>query len=936
VRRIGEVSRSRHENEIESKKTGEEALSRQIHLLGDLLGETIVEQEGQACLDLVETIRALAKAHRSGDAAAGEQLVALVRELPLDQTRLVAKAFATFFQLVNLAEDQERVRVLRARERLAEVEGRPVGETIASAIEELGTRGIDAAAMAELASRLDIVPVLTAHPTEARRRTILRKLELIARHLERLDFEDLVPTERRRLDASLRELVTSLWQTDETRCTKPDVLDEVRTALYYVEHVLFDLFPDVCQALGEHLGDAGADASVSALRLGTWIGGDRDGNPFVTPAVTRGALLEQAAAGVRLYMRAIDAMHGHLSVAPARGVSREITEALKADGQRSREDAAFAADRYPEEPYRRRMFVVYKRLGRTMGAIQRAAVHSDAVTNVLRNDDDLYHDAEELLSELEMVQRSLTENRGERLGEGLLGRLVRQVRIFGFHLATMDIRQHAVRHRRALDEIFVRWGICDGYAALDDEGRMAVLARELSTKRPLTPERLEFSEETRETIEVFRTVRWAHEEIGARAIDSYVISHCRGSADVLEVLLLARDAGVDEGLDVVPLFESIEDLDRAPEVLEELFEHPVYSEHLHGRGQRQQVMIGYSDSNKDGGYLAAAWHLHRAQRRLAAVCERRGILLTVFHGRGGSIGRGGGPTNRAILAQPAESVRGPIKITEQGEAISERYGNPRLARRHLEQVVSAMLIQSSDAGPDSKGEDAWQDVMTELAGIAETVYRELVHDSAELVEYFEQATPLAGIGTLNIGSRPSRRSKGGGLSDLRAIPWVFAWTQSRVVLPGWYGVGAALNSWAGESADRWASLRRMYEEWRFFRTTIDNVQLSLGKADMLIAGVYATLASPRVRERVFPRLRSEIESTRDAVLRVSGQRVLMEREPWLARAIAVRNPYIDPMNYVQVALIERIRDADGEDRERLAALLGMTINGIAAGLKITG
>jgi phosphoenolpyruvate carboxylase len=851
--------------------------------------------------------------------------------------RLVARAFAIYFQLVNLAEDQERVRILRERERKAEADGRPVGETIAAAVDALRQSGLDAREIAELALKLDIVPVLTAHPTEARRRTVLRKLEQVARILERLDFEDLTPSEARRVDEELRELATSLWQTDETRHARPHVLEEAGTALYYVEKVLFDLVPEVTETLASELKKAGADGELPGIiRLGTWIGGDRDGNPFVTPAITRSALLEQSAAVIRLYMHAIEAMYGHLSTAITRGISRDLEALLAGDETRSPRDVAFARERYPGEPYRRRMYVVYRRLARTLDAVRRAADTGGTTAELFPIDSDLYRSSEELLAELETVSSSLRENGGARLAGGRLGRLVRQVRTFGFHLATMDIRQHAARHREALDEIFRGRGVHDGYAGLDDDARMEALVKALAGPPAAASANAGLLPDTRETVEVFDTIRWALDVIGPRAIDSYVISHCRSAADVLEVLVLARDAGVDSAIDVVPLFESIEDLDNSPGVIQRLFDEPIYAAHLRDRGDRQQVMIGYSDSNKDGGYLAAAWHLHRAQRRLAAVCAGRGIHLTIFHGRGGSIGRGGGPTNRAILAQPSESASGSIKITEQGEAISERYGNPRLARRHLEQVVNAVLLQSARAGAGDEAGENEIEVMDELARLAEEAYRLLVHETPELVDYFEQCTPLAEIARLNIGSRPSKRATAGGIGELRAIPWVFAWTQSRVVLPGWYGVGTALAGWAGSDGKRWSTLRRMYERWRFFRATIDNVQLSLGKADPLIAELYSTLAPEHVRQAVFPRLGAELQLTTSAVLRVAGQSSLLEREPWLARAVALRNPYIDPMNYVQVALLERVRHEMSGDRETLESILGVTINGIAAGLKITG
>jgi len=536
-----------------------------------------------------------------------------------------------------------------------------------------------------------------------------------------------------------------------------------------------------------------------------------------------------------------------------------------------------------------------------------------------------------------MIQASLRGHRGARLADGRLGNLVRQAEVFGFHLATLDVRQHADRHRAALAEVFARYGLAEDYVALSEERRCALLTAELLDARPLAPARLDFSAETNETLEVFRVIRRAHERVGAQAIESYIISMTTQPSDVLGVLLMAKDAGVADALDVVPLFETIGDLHAAPAIMAQLFANPAYAAHVQRRGRGQQIMIGYSDSNKDGGYLTANWELHLAQRALPAVCEAHGIRLTLFHGRGGTIGRGGGPTNRAILAQPPESVRGRIKITEQGESITNRYGVAELAHRHLEQVIHAVLLTSGrrPALPQARG-GAWEAALHDLSAGAERTYRAFVHDSPAMLDYFHAATPINDIGRLNIGSRPARRRATAAISDLRAIPWVFAWTQSRAELPGWYALGSALAEWAREDEARWALLRTMYAEWPFFRAMIDNAQVSMGKADMPIAGVYGTLADCEACARVYQALAEEFERTAAAILRLTGQAELLDQAPWLQRAIRLRNPYIDPMNYIQVALLRRLRAAAGEDAEALHDVVLLSVNGIAAGLRSTG
>ena len=914
--------------------TERDRLSEQVHLLGDLLGETIVEQEGRPLFDLVEEVRGLAKAHRAGEEGAGERLLRRVEALPLAESRGVVKAFSTYFKLVNAAEEQERVRVLRRREREAHAAGASATETIGAAVRELRGSGRTDGEMQALLDRLLIMPVFTAHPTEAKRRTILTKLARIADVLRQLDLDSPTPEEERAAQEVLREELVSLWQTEETRAYKPGVMDEVRNGLYYFETTLHDLAPAIVATLERAVAAhyPGLRVPPAFLRFGSWIGGDRDGNPFVTAAVTEEALRAHQDLALRLLRRGIERLHGHLSATERRGVSAELEESLRRDAALFPDDAKRSDERYRHQPYRQKLLYVYRRLGATLEASGRPwrADH--------RLRPGAYPSAAALLEDLHLLQRSLLAHRGERIAGGRLGTLVRQAEIFGFHLASLDIREHAGRHTSAVAEVLGRYGIAPGYAAASEAERSRFLTTEILAGRPFTPHRLDFSPATNETLEVFRLVRRAHERIGVAAVETCVVSMTRAPSDLLAVLLMARDAGVSDRLDVVPLFETVEDLHAAPETMERLYENPAYARHLAARGAAQTIMVGYSDSNKDGGYLTANWELHLTQRALAAVCRKHGVSLTLFHGRGGTVGRGGGPTNRAVLAQPPESVGGRLRLTEQGESVTNRYAHPALARRHLEQLVHAVLLAGGRRpSPSPSRGGAWEKALNDLAPVAQTAYRELVHETPSLARYLRAATPLDEIERLNIGSRPARRGPAADLADLRAIPWVFAWTQSRMTLPGWYGLGSALSGWAGEDESRWALLATMYRDWPFFRTLVDNAQLALRAADLLIAAVYATLADPRDREAVFPRLREEYRRTEAALCRLTGQRDLLDEAPWLKRSIRVRNPYIDPMNYVQVALLRRLRgNPDEAEAEEMRDAVRLTVNGIAAGLRNTG
>lgn len=952
------------ENTI-ARSQADDSLRRTVRQLGNLLGETIVEQEGQATFDLVEELRFLTRAQRQGDAGAGARIEACCAELvsDLDGTLGVLKAFTTYFQLVNLAEEQQRVRVVRQRTARAEEEGLPMPETIAAAIERLRGGGTGRDEIDQLLQEMLIQPVFTAHPTEAKRRTILLKLLDLSTLLHDLEFRVLLSSERETIWEQVREIVVSLWQSDVNRERRPDVLDEVREGLYFFDTTLFDLLPEIYAELkkeleaafpGETSGetvDRTAAHLPTFLRYGSWIGGDRDGNPFVTLNVTEDALRQQKQQALELYRRTVVGMYGHLSVARTRGAfAQEFLDGLAHDLEMAPESDKARLERFSLEPYRQKMILIYRRLGATM-AQNRESWASQ------RPDSWAYRNAAEFIADLELIQRSLRRNKGGRLAEGRFARLVQQARIFGFHLASMDIRQHSERHRQAMAELLDRYNPESSfdYMALSEDERTQLLVDEIESPRPLTA-RLQYSDETNETVALFRLIRQAHERISPQAIGAYIISMTTSVSHVLEVLLLAKDAGLFGLIDIAPLFETIEDLVGAPKVMQALFESPIYRQHLAQRGNRQEIMIGYSDSNKDGGYLRSTWILYQAQKRLTETCRAHGVKLTLFHGRGGSIGRGGGPANRAILAQPPGSVQGRIKITEQGEVISARYSNRAVAQRHLEQLVNAVLLASCEKSRPLKGsglpadasrsfEESWVEILEEASERAERKYRTLVEDPAFL-RYFHEATPIEQLAQMNIGSRPAKRRETTDISDLRAIPWVFAWTQSRVNLPGWYGLGTGLRA---ESPARMTLLQNMYRSWPLFRTVIDRSQLSMRRADMTIATLYASLAGDGTRQTVFGNIIEEFRLTERVILGITGQDALLDNEPWLQRSIRLRNPYVDPLNYIQVALLKKQRAAEQEEEDRpqdataagtedgrLRHAILLSINGIAAGLQATG
>jgi phosphoenolpyruvate carboxylase len=826
-------------------------LRRDVRLLGDVLGRVLVEQEGPEILELEERIRLLARTARAtGRATRRQALRTAVADLDLERQALVLRAFSVYFQLVNLAEQHHRLR----RRREYEHEKRSPRESLADAIAQLEAAGVGRDELERTARGLSLELVLTAHPTEATRRTVLAANLRLSRDLAALDDTALTPARRRRVESAIAEEVTLLWQTDEVRSRRPRVVDEIRHGLWFFEQSLLRVSELLLADYRRLLPDAPAP-----FRFGTWIGGDLDGNPAAGPDTIDEALARARDLALATYAAEVR------SLAEAVGISSrivptppELAASLAGDERELPEYAAERGDRNLDEPYRRKLSFVWRRLRNELEGTGEAG----------------YPSVSELAADLDLLDRSLREGRASRVADGRLAALRRRVELFGFHLAKLDVRVHA----RDLRE---------------PDARMHA---------------------------TFAAVTRARARHGPRALDTVIVSGTTSATDVQRVLDL-----VGEPISAVPLFETIADLRAAPGIVEELLDDPRVA-----REGRLEVMMGYSDSGKDGGYLTAQWEIYRAQRALVALAARRKVELTIFHGRGGSAGRGGGPTHAAILAQPAGSPPGRLKLTEQGETVSFKYGLPGLAYRNLEAAVAATLLSAFPEVSGSEPPTGGVELLDELSALAHRAYRELVWEDEGFVSFFRQFTPIDELALLEIGSRPARRPAAEDyLASLRAIPWVFAWTQNRCLLPAWYGCGTAFAT-AGTR-----QLRRLYREWASFRSLVENLEMTLAKSSLDIAEGYLDLVDD---ERLFTPIADEHARTVEAVLRIVGTKELLDRHPVLQRSIRLRNPYVDPMNAIQVELLRRHRSAavPESERERVRRPLLRSVAGIAAALRNTG
>ena len=905
-------------------------LRTDIRLLGRILGDTVRDQEGEAVFDLVERIRQTSiRFHRDEDEPARRELEAILDGMSTPETVLIVRAFSYFSHLANIAEDQNNIRHRRQR---ALAGAPPEAGTLAKALERAAATGIGRDALRRFFGGAQVSPVLTAHPTEVRRKsTIDREME-IAALLDRAERTRLTPDEAAADEEQLRRAVLTLWQTNLLRRTKLTVLDEVANGLSFYGYTFLKEVPRLHNRLEDSLaaGDGSeGEGLASFLRMGSWIGGDRDGNPFVTAEVMRAALRMQSVQVLRFYLHELHELGAELSLAAQLvDVDADLT-AL----------AARSPDTSPHrrgEPYRLAVSGIYARLAATAVALDGQELGRTPVGAA-----EPYAAATDFMADLDVLDRSLKANHSAVVARGRLRHLRRAVDCFGFHLASLDMRQNSAVHERTVAELLEAAAPGTGYAMLDEEQRIALLASELANPRPLASPFLAYGEETRGELDVLRAAAEAHRVFGHAAIQQSIVSMTEGASDLLEIAVLLKEAGlIDAGgtshLNIVPLFETIEDLRNCAAIMDRLLSLPAYRRLVDSRGGLQEVMLGYSDSNKDGGFVTSGWELYKAEIGLMEVFSRHGVRLRLFHGRGGSVGRGGGPSYDAILAQPGGAVNGQIRITEQGEIISSKYSNAEVGRGNLEILAAATLEASLIQPQVNAPNEAYLAAMEELSASAYAAYRGLVYETEGFEDYFWASTVISEIATLNIGSRPASRGRTRRIEDLRAIPWVFSWAQCRLMLPGWYGFGSAVAAWVAAHPDKGIGFfRELYREWPFFRMLLSNMDMVLAKSSIAVASRYAELVPDEtLRRTIFSRIRAEWQMSIDTLLAIMGHERLLQGNPLLERSIRHRFPYLDPLNHVQVELL-KLHRTEGADEQVLRGVQ-LTINGISAGLRNSG
>ncbi|WP_316233060.1 phosphoenolpyruvate carboxylase [Bradyrhizobium sp. SZCCHNPS2010] len=901
-------------------------LREDIRLLGRILGDTVRDQEGADVFDLVERIRQTSvRFHRDEDRQARRELEQILDSMTIAETVRIVRAFSYFSHLANIAEDQNNIRRMRAR-----ADSNGGGGMLAETLSHAKAAGFGAADLRKFFATALVSPVLTAHPTEVRRRSTMDREMEVATLLDRRERVQLTPDEREANDEALRRAVLTLWQTNLLRRTKLTVLDEVTNGLSFYDYTFLREVPALLCSLEDRLNDGEALAGdlASFLPMGSWIGGDRDGNPFVTAEVMRGTLKLQSSLVLHYYLEELHLLGGELSIAAHLA---EISEDLRALAERSPDISPHRSG----EPYRLAVSGIYARLAATANKlgiqISRPPVGEGAP----------YKSVREFQDDLDVLHRSLIANNARVIARGRLRMLRRAVDCFGFHLARLDIRQNSAVHERTVAELFDTAMPGMSYLALSEEARIALLTSELRNARPLVSQFIKYSDETVSELAVFRAAAEAHATFGADVIPQCIISMCKGMSDMLEVALLLKEVGLIDpsgrsAVNIVPLFETIEDLQASSGIMDRMLALHDYRRLVDSRGAVQEVMLGYSDSNKDGGFVTSGWELYKAEIGLVEIFERHHVRLRLFHGRGGSVGRGGGPSYDAIIAQPGGAVNGQIRITEQGEIISSKYSNAEVGRSNLE-ILAAATLEASLLHPRQPApKREYLTAMDRLSELAFKAYRGLVYETDGFVEYFWASTVINEIATLNIGSRPASRKKTRAIEDLRAIPWVFSWAQCRLMLPGWYGFGSAVEAWIAEHPDQGMPfLKELYREWPFFRMLLSNMDMVLAKSSIAIASRYAELvADEDLREKIFGRIRREYHLAIETLLDIMGQDRLLQGNSLLERSVRNRFPYLDPLNHVQVELLKEHR-AQNPDEQILRGIQ-LTINGISAGLRNTG
>jgi len=911
-----------------------QTLREETRYLGRVLGQVLRDQTGVDGYERIERIRQEAVGFRRAALAdAGEvraRLEAQLNALTRDQTLDVVRAFSYFLHLLNVAEDRQTNRLALERERQGAV---PEPGSFAFALASVRAAGMNQAQFGEWLARAMIVPVLTAHPTEVQRQSILDCERGIAASLAQLEDARLGAAGRTRIEARLHARVLTLWQTAMLRLSRLRVIDEIENALSFYRQTFLAEVPRLYEEMGAEIRaqfETAPDGRPlpTLLRMGSWIGGDRDGNPFVTAEVLREAVQRQSRTAFAHYLDEVHALGGELSMSLR---LLEPTPALLRLAHAARDPSKHRQD----EPYRQALSGIYSRLA--------AAAHARTGFVPPREphrETEAYPDEAAFAADLEIIADSLASHGAAPLAAVRLEPLRCALRVFGFHLAAIDLRQNADVHEAVVAELLAAVGAQSAYLSLNEAARVALLARELATPRPLVSAHLAYSEKTQGELAILRAAAQTHALYGAAALPHYIISKAASLSDLLEVALLLKEVGLftlDGGLqmDIIPLFETIADLENARDVMHAAFAMPAYRGWVAGRGNVQEVMLGYSDSNKDGGYLTANWALHKAQRALVEVHREAGVRLRLFHGRGGTVGRGGGPAYDAIRAQPRGAVDGAIRLTEQGEIIGSKYADADVGRRNLETLVAATLEASFQQPGSGESGGRYDAVMESLSAHSFAAYRDLVYETPGFADYFRASTPIAELAALNIGSRPASRTASQRIEDLRAIPWVFSWSLCRLMLPGWFGFGSAVEAWCAGRPDGMDVLREMNREWLFFRTVTANMEMVLAKSDLAVASRYADLVpDAALRDAVFGRIRDEWQRTLRAVQAITGQESLLADNPVLARSIRDRLPYLDPLNHLQLELLRRHRGGKSDDRVQRG--IHLTINGIAAGLRNSG
>ncbi len=912
----------------------DEPLRRDINLLGRILGQVLIEQEGRELFGTEEEIRLLCKRLRFDfDPELDRRIKSRIDQMSVGELERIVRAFSVYFQLVNIAERYHRVRRRRQYESSPENESQRA--SLGSVLSRMREEGIDAGALQKALDRMNVGLVLTAHPTEALRRSVRRKHVNIGRMLESFESGLLTWRERRRLEERLAEEITILWQTDELRTRRPEVTQEIQRTLLFFEEPLISSTLDVYRELEDELARQFPENTPEpgkVLEFGSWVGGDQDGNPFVKPETLTTALGLQRELILNRHISAVRSLADHMSQSQDLiGVPQELLASVERDERLMPEIAEQQMGDDPNEIYRRKLLLVAAKLRATRDEPGSAASYPGVAG---------------FMDDLLLIQRSLYEQGGERVAEGGLRDCVRQAEVFGFHLAKLDVRQESTLVSNAASEL-ISAATGQPAAPLDEPKRAALLRSLLSDPALELPEPEEVSDETRRVLDTFDRIRQAKEDFSEPPVETFILSMAHHASDVLSVLILARRVGLlqtdGEGrctasnLRVTPLFETIEDLERAPKVLSNLLGDPFYRSSLSQGENLQEIMLGYSDSGKDAGYITSNWTLYKAQQQLTFVAEGYGVELRLFHGRGGSAGRGGGPSYEAIMAQPKGTLGGKIRITEQGEVISFKYSMQGLARRNLNTVLAAVLEASTEES-NRRPEPRWVEAMEEMSATSRDAYRTLVYQDPDFLTFFSQASPIGELSLLNMGSRPARRVQSPNVESLRAIPWVFAWTQNRYLLPSWYGTGTAFTKYL-EQPGGLDTLREMYEEWPFFKTLVNFMQMTIAKSDLRIGETYnALVEDPKIRQRIWGRISEEHAACLEALIVITGNAELLDDSPVLQRSIRLRNPYVDPISYIQVNLLQRLRSLPegSTERDEVSDTLLRTISGISSGMLNTG